>query len=116
MCLRVEKITIAKTGSYHLTIRSYLFADAGDVDIDGAVEHDGVAGPYRLEDILATEHMTRVAQQQGKELKLQFGERYLPAIDAAGLATKVETDALVGHLLNGERLGWRGSRGLLSAA
>ena len=49
----VEAVAVAQTGVDALAVGGYLLAQTGDVDVDGAVEHECLVGPHMVQDLFA---------------------------------------------------------------
>ena len=69
---------------------SDLFAQAGDVYIDGAVEHIYFVFPYPGKDLLAREDVPFVFKKEFQYLEFLFGERDFLSVDGGFYALRVE--------------------------
>lgn len=67
-----------------------LFAQAGDVYIDGAVEHIYFVFPYPGKDLLAREDVPFVFKKEFQYLEFLFGERDFLSVDGGFYALRVE--------------------------
>ena len=82
-------------------VRLYLFSQPGDVDVDGAVEHDDVVAPYLAQNVGAREDGLAMAQKKRENFKFGLGEFHLFPVDMAGLALKVQDQPLEGDRVVG---------------
>ena len=67
-----------------------LFAQAGDVYIDGAVEHIYFVFPYPGKDLLAREHVSFVFKKEFQYLEFLFGARDFLSVYGGFYALRVE--------------------------
>ena len=85
------------TTDYIIGIGSQLFAEAIDMDIDGAIGNDYTC-PKSIHELLARKDMPLVGEEHIQKVELCAGETDWLGIDGDGLTVKVHLKALEGKI------------------
>ena len=92
--LILKHIPKARTTDDVLSVGAYFLAQAGDIDIHGAIGHDDTS-PDTVHQLLAREHLPTINQKQMEQRELRRREVHSDAIDSCRLLIEVQAQAAI---------------------
>ena len=70
--LRIEAVAIAVAGNDVVAVSADFPAEAGDVHVNGAVEHDDFAFPHLVQNFFSRENNALIGEEERQNLELLF--------------------------------------------